>query len=54
MLTVGQLGGAGLYSGRQREAGRSLWLGNQPSLHSEFQPSQGYTERSCHNKYASK
>ena len=32
------------------EAGGSLWLWGQPGLQSEFQDSQGYTEKSCLKK----
>jgi hypothetical protein len=35
--------------GRQ-EAGRSLWVRGQPDLQSEFQDSQGYTEKPCLRK----
>jgi len=34
----------------EAEAGRSLWVGNQPVLHSEFQDSQGYPEKPCLRK----
>jgi hypothetical protein len=31
----------------EAEAGRSLWVQSQPGLQSEFQNSQGYTEKPC-------
>jgi hypothetical protein len=31
----------------EAEAGGSLWVGGQPGLQSEFQDSQGYTEKPC-------
>jgi hypothetical protein len=31
----------------QRQAGMSLWVLGQPGLQSEFQGSQGYTEKPC-------
>jgi hypothetical protein len=33
---------------RQRQA--DFWVQGQPSLHSEFQDSQGYTEKPCLEK----
>ena len=33
----------------EAEAG-TFWVEGQPGLESEFQDSQGYTERSCFNK----
>ena len=35
---------------QEAEAGRSLWVQNQPGLQSEFQGSQGYTEKPCLRK----
>lgn len=32
-------------SGRQRQVGRSLWVGSQPDLHTEFQANRGYLVR---------
>jgi hypothetical protein len=29
------------------EAGRSLWVQGQPDLQSQYQDSQGYTEKPC-------
>ena len=38
-------------STQEAEAGGSLWVQDQPGLHSEFQDSQGcYTEKSCLEK----
>jgi hypothetical protein len=34
--------------GRQRQV--DLWVGGQPGLQSEFQDSQGYTEKPCLEK----
>ena len=37
-------------STKEAEAGRSLWVQGQPGLQSEFQDSQGYTEKPCLEK----
>ena len=34
-------------SAQEAEAGRSLWVWGQPGLQSEFQDSQGDTEKPC-------
>jgi hypothetical protein len=34
----------------EAEAGGSLWVRGQPGLQSEFQDSQGYTEKHCLEK----
>jgi hypothetical protein len=38
--------------GRQRQA--DFWVQGQPGLHSEFQDSQGYTEKPCLDKKQNK
>jgi hypothetical protein len=34
----------------EAKASESLWTWGRPDLQSEFQDSQGYTERPCHEK----
>jgi hypothetical protein len=44
----------GREAGAGAEAGRSLWVQEQPGLQKEFQESQGYTEKPCLVKPKSK
>jgi hypothetical protein len=41
-------------STQEAQAGGSLWVGGQPSLQSQFQYRQGYTEKPCLKKAQTK